>query len=142
VQTAEENRARGLALPRHGHRLPEAKARRSARPPLAVDFPRAGPTFAPNATLWTRLAPEIDRALERLHTRQRDAVLLCAFLNHDSASALGFRGNKLYVIRYSDDFYTWNALGSPILGTEEMLGVSDPTPVANIPRRWYRVFVE
>src|SRR5580765_1447613 len=41
----------------------------------------------PNATLWTRLAPQIDRALERLRTRQRNAVLLCVFLNHDFGSA-------------------------------------------------------
>jgi RNA polymerase sigma factor (sigma-70 family) len=41
----------------------------------------------PDATLWTRLAPQTDRALERLRTRQRNAVLLCAFLNHDFASA-------------------------------------------------------
>ncbi|MCI0539824.1 MAG: CotH kinase family protein, partial [Verrucomicrobiales bacterium] len=39
------------------------------------------------ATLWARLAPQIDRALERLRTKQRNAVLLCAFLNHDFASA-------------------------------------------------------
>src|SRR6185295_11037743 len=41
----------------------------------------------PDATLWTRLAPQMDRALERLRTKQRNAVLLCAFLNHDFASA-------------------------------------------------------
>ena len=41
----------------------------------------------PDATLWTRLAPQVDRALERLRTKQRNAVLLCAFLNHDFASA-------------------------------------------------------
>src|SRR5260221_6309012 len=41
----------------------------------------------PDATLWTRLAPQIDRALERLRTKQWNAVLLCAFLNHDFASA-------------------------------------------------------
>ena len=40
-----------------------------------------------DATLWTRLAPQIDRALERLRTKQRNAALLCAFLNHDFASA-------------------------------------------------------
>src|SRR5258706_12092893 len=45
------------------------------------------PALPPDATLWTRLAPQIDRALERLRTKQRNAVLLCAFLNHDSASA-------------------------------------------------------
>ena len=45
------------------------------------------PALPPDATLWTRLAPEIDRALERLRTKQRNAVLLCAFLSHDFASA-------------------------------------------------------
>src|SRR5258706_15416249 len=45
------------------------------------------PALPPDATLWTRLAPQIDRALERLRTKQRNAVLLCAFLNHDFASA-------------------------------------------------------
>jgi RNA polymerase sigma factor (sigma-70 family) len=45
------------------------------------------PALSPDATLWTRLAPQMDRALERLRTKQRNAVLLCAFLNHDSASA-------------------------------------------------------
>src|SRR5688572_25444829 len=29
----------------------------------------------PEATLWSRLAPRMDRALERLRTKQRDAVL-------------------------------------------------------------------
>src|SRR5437867_12504590 len=45
------------------------------------------PVLPPDATLWTRLAPQMDRALERLRTKQRNAVLLCAFLNHDFASA-------------------------------------------------------
>jgi RNA polymerase sigma factor (sigma-70 family) len=45
------------------------------------------PALPPDATLWTRLAPQMDRALERLGTTQRNAVLLCAFLNHDFASA-------------------------------------------------------
>ena len=49
---------------------------RKPRPALPVDAP-----------LWTRLAPQMDRALERLRTKQRNAVLLCAFLNHDCASA-------------------------------------------------------
>jgi RNA polymerase sigma factor (sigma-70 family) len=38
----------------------------------------------PDATLWDRVAPEIDSALERLTSKQRDAVLLCRFLNYDS----------------------------------------------------------
>lgn len=45
------------------------------------------PALPPEATLWTRLAPQMDRAMERLRTKQRNAVLLCAFLNHDSVSA-------------------------------------------------------
>ena len=45
------------------------------------------PAWPPDATLWTRLAPQMDRALERLRKKQRNAVLLCAFLNHDVASA-------------------------------------------------------
>jgi RNA polymerase sigma factor (sigma-70 family) len=45
------------------------------------------PALPSDATLWTRLAPQMDRALERLRTKQRNAVLLCAFLNHDLASA-------------------------------------------------------
>src|SRR6185503_10504332 len=44
-------------------------------------------SLPPDATLWTRLAPQMDRALERLGTKQRNAVLLCAFLNRDFASA-------------------------------------------------------
>src|SRR6185503_5239178 len=45
------------------------------------------PALPPDATLWARLAPQIDRALERLRTKERNAVLLCLFLNHDFASA-------------------------------------------------------
>ena len=45
------------------------------------------PALPLDATLWTRLAPQMDSTLERLRTKQRNAVLLCAFLNHDSASA-------------------------------------------------------
>jgi RNA polymerase sigma factor (sigma-70 family) len=45
------------------------------------------PALPPDATLWIRLAPQIDRSLERLRTKQRNAVLLCAFLKHDFASA-------------------------------------------------------
>jgi hypothetical protein len=48
---------------------------------------KPGPALPPEATLWTRLAPQIDRALEPLRTKQRNAVLLCAFLNHNFASA-------------------------------------------------------
>jgi RNA polymerase sigma factor (sigma-70 family) len=52
------------------------------------------PALPPDATLWTRLAPQIDRALERLRTKQRNAVLLCAFLNHDFASAAKVLGTS------------------------------------------------
>src|SRR6185503_10728338 len=47
---------------------------------------KPSPVLPPDATLWTRLAPQMDRALERLRSKQRNAVLLCAFLNHDFAS--------------------------------------------------------
>src|SRR5436190_14847343 len=47
-----------------------------------------------DATLWSCLAPQMDRALERLRTKQRDAVLLCAFLNHDFASAARVLGTS------------------------------------------------
>jgi RNA polymerase sigma factor (sigma-70 family) len=52
------------------------------------------PALPPDATLWTRLAPQMDRALERLRTKQRNAVLLCAFLNHDFASAAKVLGTS------------------------------------------------
>jgi DNA-directed RNA polymerase specialized sigma24 family protein len=39
------------------------------------------------ALLWTRVAPDIDRAVQRLSAKRRNAVLLCAFLNHDVTSA-------------------------------------------------------
>src|SRR4051794_13444042 len=48
---------------------------------------KSRPALPPDATLWTRFAPQIDRALERLPTKQRNAVLLCAFLIHDFDSA-------------------------------------------------------
>ena len=41
----------------------------------------------PVLALWPRMAPELEPALERLSARQRDAVLLRALLNWDSASA-------------------------------------------------------
>jgi RNA polymerase sigma factor (sigma-70 family) len=52
------------------------------------------PALAPDATLWTRLAPRMERALERLRTKQRNAVLLCAFLKHDFASAAEVLGTS------------------------------------------------
>jgi len=44
-----------------------------------------GPNFGRRSN--AALPPRIDRALDRLRTKQRNAVLLCAFLNHDFASA-------------------------------------------------------
>ncbi len=41
----------------------------------------------PDTTLWERVAPEIDFTLEQLSAKQRDAVLLCLFLNFNPASA-------------------------------------------------------
>jgi RNA polymerase sigma factor (sigma-70 family) len=108
AQAAEVTRAVFLVLARRARRLPQntvlagwlfdvtsvacrkigqnriGRLRRlwqwiSRQPPL--------PTFPPEATLWTRLAPQIERALERLRTKQRDALLLCVVLNHDFASA-------------------------------------------------------
>jgi DNA-directed RNA polymerase specialized sigma24 family protein len=40
-----------------------------------------------DAALWSRIAPELDRALEKLSAIQRDAALLCLFLNYDFDSA-------------------------------------------------------
>jgi RNA polymerase sigma factor (sigma-70 family) len=47
--------------------------------------PRAVPD--PGAPLWEQIAPRIDRALERLSSRHRNAVLLSVFLNYDSGTA-------------------------------------------------------
>jgi RNA polymerase sigma factor (sigma-70 family) len=52
---------------------------RIARKPRAV--------LPMDAPLWARIAPKIDRAIERLSSRRRNAVLLRGFLNYDSASA-------------------------------------------------------
>jgi RNA polymerase sigma factor (sigma-70 family) len=40
-----------------------------------------------DATLWTRIAPELEAAIERLSPAQRDAVLLRVLLNQEPASA-------------------------------------------------------
>jgi DNA-directed RNA polymerase specialized sigma24 family protein len=48
---------------------------------------KPGDAGALDAPLWTRVSPRIDRALQRLWSKQRNAVLLCAFLNYDLASA-------------------------------------------------------
>src|SRR5262245_16206851 len=105
AQAAEITRAVFLVLARRAHRLRKntvlarwlfhvtavacRKQKRMGRLRRLWQWigrkPRAAlPT---DATLWTRLAPQMDRALERLRTKQRNAVLLCAFLNHDFASA-------------------------------------------------------
>src|SRR6185436_3961112 len=46
AQIAEEHCACGLALLRHSHRLPEAKAHGPAPAALALDFPQAAPGVA------------------------------------------------------------------------------------------------
>ncbi|MGH6751514.1 MAG: RNA polymerase sigma factor, partial [Bradyrhizobium sp.] len=43
--------------------------------------------WPPEADLWTRVSPELDRALEKLSAKQRNAVLLGSFLNYDLNSA-------------------------------------------------------
>jgi DNA-directed RNA polymerase specialized sigma24 family protein len=48
---------------------------------------RARPSQPPaDCSLWMRAGSKIDRALGRLSSGQRNAVLLCSFLNHDLAS--------------------------------------------------------
>jgi DNA-directed RNA polymerase specialized sigma24 family protein len=47
--------------------------------------PRRATDF--NAPLWTRVAPGIDRALDRLWSKKRNAVLLRVFLHNDPAAA-------------------------------------------------------
>ena len=55
--------------------------------------------FPPEASLWTRVAPEIDQALERLRPKQRDAVLLCAFQNYNANSAAQILRTREYRVR-------------------------------------------
>ena len=43
----------------------------------------------PDAGLWTRVAPELEPAIEQLSSAQRDAVLSRVLLNHDSVSVAG-----------------------------------------------------
>ena len=65
AQAAEENRARGLALPRHSRRLPEAHAKAlwQTAATLALDFPQAGPGVAAGrAPVDSRRAPNGSRA--------------------------------------------------------------------------------
>ena len=57
-------------------------------------FNRPHPVLPRDGTLWTRIAPEMDCALERLRSKQRNAVLLCAFLNHGFASAAKVLGTS------------------------------------------------
>src|ERR1051325_7624187 len=107
AQAAEVTRAVFLVLPRRARRLPKNTVLPGWLFPVTAVACRAltrkrfrrlrrlwnwisrkpRPALPPDATLWTRLAPQMDRALERLRTNQRNAVLLCAFLNHDFASA-------------------------------------------------------
>jgi len=48
---------------------------------------------------------------------------------------------KSYAVKYSSDFSTWNTLTNPVQGSSTNLSVVDPTPVAQVPQRFYRVFV-
>jgi glucose/arabinose dehydrogenase len=48
---------------------------------------------------------------------------------------------KSYAVKYSADFSTWNTLTNPVQGSSTNLSVVDPTPVAQVPQRFYRVFV-
>ncbi len=105
AQAEEVTRAVFLVLVRRARRLPKktvlagwlfhvtAIACRKLKPTARLRrlwhwiSRKRGLSWPPDATLWTRLAPRIDRALDRLPTKQRNAVLLCAFLNHDFAYA-------------------------------------------------------
>src|ERR1051325_4563552 len=105
VQAAEVTRAVFLVLARRARRLrkntvlagwlshvtavPCRKLKRMARLRRLWQWisRKPHPALPPDATVWTRLAPQMDRALERLRTKPRNALLLCAFLNHDLASA-------------------------------------------------------
>jgi len=42
-------------------------------------------SFPPETDLWARMAPELDAAMDRLSSKQRNAVLLHVFLNHGPA---------------------------------------------------------
>ena len=44
-----------------------------------------------------------------------------------------------YVVSYSNDLVTWNALGSPIRGNGAVVSVTDTTPIGQLPQRFYRV---
>jgi len=97
IQAAEATRAVFLVLARRARRLRKKtvlaswlfqitalvcrkiKPGRTRRWRWFSRKPRSEPP--PDATLWDRVAPEIDSALERLSTKRRDAVLLCCFLN-------------------------------------------------------------
>jgi RNA polymerase sigma factor (sigma-70 family) len=60
------------------------KPRTAEQEPGRAELP-LGPNYGRRSN--AALPPRMDRALERLRTNQRNAVLLCAFLNHDFASA-------------------------------------------------------
>ena len=56
--------------------------------------PGHGDQLPADAPLWARIAPEIDCALDPLASKQRDAVLLCCFLNHSTGSAAQILGTR------------------------------------------------
>jgi RNA polymerase sigma factor (sigma-70 family) len=107
VLSAEVTRAVFLVLARRARRLPgrtvlaawlfqvtAIACRKLTRTPFGRIrrlwgwiYRKPHPVSPLEASQWTRLAPQIDGALERLRTKERNAVLLCAFLNHDFASA-------------------------------------------------------
>jgi spore coat protein CotH/DNA-directed RNA polymerase specialized sigma24 family protein len=82
-----------LVLARRAHRLRKAVLAEWLFQVTAVAcrrrIGRARPSEPPaDGSLWARVGPRIDRALKHLSSRQRNAVLLCLFLNHDFASAV------------------------------------------------------
>ncbi|HEY0552404.1 MAG TPA: sigma-70 family RNA polymerase sigma factor, partial [Verrucomicrobiae bacterium] len=114
VQAAEVTRAVFLVLARRARRLQKKtvlaswlfqitglvcrKLNSKSRSRWRWFSRKRGRELPPDATLWDRAAPEIDSALERLTAKQRDAVLLCSFLNYNSDSAaeiLRTRGRRI-----------------------------------------------
>jgi len=142
AQTAEEDRARGLALPRHSRRLPEAqaKARRPIRAALAVDFPPAAPPCRRTRTLWARLAPQIRSRAGTMRTKQRNALLLVRILNHDSASRpkSSARGERRVEKRVGRGMRNWRGTGeTPRAGGSRCagFGVASEGCAATAPER-------
>ena len=49
---------------------------------------------------------------------------------------------KSYTVKYSSDLSTWNTLGNSIQVNGSTRSTADTTPVRQVPRRFYRVFVD